>query len=400
MTRRFLPGLAAVALTLVACSDDVADTSLPKTEFVGDPPLEVFDTATEPTSLQRIEFELHSVLDRGTADVYAFVDGELRRLSTLAFHSSPFRNYAQYESLESTTNSHLLIRIRGSSALVSEAKELYCFSRVRHQVARHTIAIHCDMASTMTFYMSAEVGSPSPNSPFEGIDGRLSIWESYSDASDSDLTAFLISALATIENALLGLGPDKFDRQYRPVRRIMEPIAVNLLDGYQVDGFVLAGDLIDFIRNSTGDEIPIGRLLRFASIFEQYRHVEPVDIHDSGGSLTRRTRRLQLSSLTNELERFFLLGSPLEMSDYRTHLVQNVVFDRETGLLSWDALPHMYGYNVYVDGLHVGYTNTSRIMVDLPEPRSGTIKAVGHAGEFGGVEIRFSDRLIADAMRD
>ena len=400
MTRRILPGLAAVALLLGGCSDDAAETPLPKTEFVGDATPEVFDTATEPTNLQRIEFELYSELDRGTVDVYAFVDGELRQLSTLTFHSSPFRNYAQYESLESTTDSHLLMRIRGTSALVSEAKELYCFSTVRHQVTRHTIPIRCDMASTMTFYMSAEVGSVSSDSPFESIDGRLSVWESYCDARDNDLTAFLISALATIENALLGLGSDKFDRQYRPVRRVMEPIAVNLLDRYQVDGLVLAIDLVEFINNSTGDEIPIGRLLRFDTIFEQYRHVEPVEIHDNGGSLTRRTRRLQLSSLSNELERFFLLGSPLEMSDYRTHLVQNVNFDSETGVLRWDALPHMYGYNVYVDGLHVGYTKTSRIVVDLPDPRSGTIKAVGHAGEFGGVDIRFSDRLIADAIRD
>jgi hypothetical protein len=252
----------------------------------------------------------------------------------------------------------------------------------------------------MTFYMSADVAQTSVANPFEDIHARLPIWESYAAARRSDLAAFLISTLGTIEKAMLGLGPEQFDRQYRPARRVMEPIAVHLLDTYQVHGQILASDVIEYINTITGSEIPIGRILRFDSIFEQYRHVEPVDIHETGGSLTRRTRRLQLPTLANELERFFRMGSPLEMSDYRTHLVQNVFFDTETGILSWDALPHMYGYNVYVDGLHIGYTKTSSMPIPISGPRFGTIRAVGHAGEFGGVDVRFANLLVADSSDD
>lgn len=347
-----------------------------------------------PTRQQRVEFNLDSVLDRGHLEVFVLVANEVQKLTDFDFHNTPHRSFVSYYTLESIATSTLLFRITPISSLDPSGLEIYCFFAVEHQLIRQTVSVACDRTTTATFFMSARDGLFDVHNPFADIAGRLPIWKSFFDSRNSDLTAFMVSALVTLENTLLSAGSESFNSVYRPVRQVMEALSVFFLDTYQVQGYVNAEDLIVFLRNATGGEIPIGRLLKFAKIFDENKHVLDVQLTHTGGSLTRLTREFQLATLENELKRFFLMGSPLEMSDFRTHLVQNVMYDSTSRVLSWDALPHMYGYNVYVDGLHVGYTDTNQIRITLPSPKTGAIKAVGHAGEFSGVSIRFADQRI------
>ncbi len=133
--------------------------------------------------------------------------------------------------------------------------------------------------------------------------------------------------------------------------------------------------------------MPLERLFRFAKVFRDHEYVEQIELENTGGSFTRIGDNLELLTMNNEVRRFYLAGSPFEMSDYRTQVVQRITETRsDAGLvIAWVPISHMYGYNIYLNGQDVGFSKTPSYR--LPADSAGTvvIKAVGYAGEFDGV---------------
>ncbi len=272
-----------------------------------------------------------------------------------------------------------------------------------HDTTRHSGSVNCDHASTVTYYLAGDVLGRSTQHPFHDIERRLPLWQALSDSIDNDVVGFYISVFGTLQNAFVGMGQFRFDPDRHSVRPVMETVVSQFIDQYQRKGAATAQDLIDIANSVTDYTLPLERLLRYQSIFDEYAHVEDIDLKNTGGSLTQRSRQLELLSMSNELIRFYLRGAPYEMSDYRTHVVQNVRHKESDGntIVHWDAIPHMYGYNAYFNGEHVGYSSVPILVLPADSKGTVTIKAVGYAGEFDGVHHELADlSLLAGTVNE
>ena len=185
--------------------------------------------------------------------------------------------------------------------------------------------------------------------------------------------------------------------------RSWRPSLLSSSDRYQRQGHASSTDLIDITNAVSDNSLPIERVTRYQTIFDSYAHIEDVNLKNTGGSLTKKVREVELLSMESELGRFYLRHSPFEMSDFRTHVVQNIRHhdsDREM-LVVWDPIPHMYGYNLYFNGQHVGYTRLPELRLPSGATGTVTIKAVGYAGEFDGVHHELAElSLLAGAPND
>jgi hypothetical protein len=166
----------------------------------------------------------------------------------------------------------------------------------------------------------------------------------------------------------------------------MESVVAQSLEQYQRNGQLSGPQLVQIADQVTGGSLPLARLTRFPEVYESVAHVEPITLTDPKGHLTRRDRVADPPTLHAELQRFFLRGAPLELSDPRTHVPQGVRHVRRDDLLvvEWQPLPHMDGYNLYLQGEFLRTTRQPR--VELPASTAGTlmIRAVGYAGEHVG----------------
>jgi hypothetical protein len=213
--------------------------------------------------------------------------------------------------------------------------------------------------------------------------------------------AFFLAAFGTLHNALVTMGPDRFDPRHQSLRPVLEAAMARALEAYRVRGTLTAAELVAIADSITGGDLPLARLLRFPDVYSALVTLADTPLQTTVGTLTRRSAVLRPATLQSELDRFFLDRSPLEMTDVRTHSVQNVSHRwRADALdLSWTPLPHVDGYNVYLERVLVGWTREARW--SLPRDAAGevVIRAVGHAGELDGIRYSLDPLGLADAPR-
>ncbi|MEI2419009.1 hypothetical protein V6O07_01950, partial [Arthrospira platensis SPKY2] len=163
---------------------------------------------------------------------------------------------------------------------------------------------------------------------------------------ENNLTAFYVSAFATLKNTLLGLGGTQFDPVRYSIRPVMETVIARFFERYQREGRATSAELVAMANQVTDHTMPLERLVRFQAVFNRFAYVADVKLEATGGTLTQRGAEIELLSMSNELSRFYLRGSPLAMSDYRTRVVQAIHHEHGPDRLKvrWDPIAHMYGY--------------------------------------------------------
>jgi hypothetical protein len=355
---------------------------------------ELLATARTATSLQRIEYTVSAPLRDGELRLYRLVDGEVSAMERVPLPHVPFRGYVEYPAPVDAAGSVLLAHVVASPA--AGAAEYVCFAPVANDGGRHAVELNCDMASTVTYYMSASRVGTSFGSPFFDAPDRISLWSDLHAARRSDLVEFLCSAFGTAQSALLRIGRERFVVDQHSIRPVMETLVARSLERFRRTGSLSAADIVEFANAITGSELPLARLVRFPDVYRAARHLEVGDGWSTTEVLVRRTKTLAPPSLQAELDRFFLEGAPLEMTDARTYVVQSVRHrSLAAGLeLQWDALPHVYGYNVYADDVLVASTRRTSALVPT-NVAVATVRAVGQSGEFDGARHPLSAPLTA-----
>lgn len=386
-----LTGLAALVL-LSACSRDKEPTV--QVEKPDASLLRMMEESAQvPLERQGVEYTLTTPLPHGVVDFYVLVGTDLRKLDRVPFHANPVVSFVDYQNPSTIDQSLLLAHVTTLGDAHPGADEYVCMTRIPHTGNRHSVTLSCDLASTVTYYMSATVISPPGSAPFGDIAGRADRWEALNASRGNDLIAFFISVFGTVHNALIKMAPDRFNPQLQSVRTLMEAISAQALETYQRDGQLSAAQLLQIADDVTGGSLPLVRLTRFPQVYADYAHVEPVTLTDSRGNLTRPDRAVDMHTLQAELERFFLRNAPLEFADPRTHVPQSMRHQRlrDALLVMWDPLPHMDGYNVYLNGEYFLSTRDPRVL--LPADATGTVmvRAVGYAGEYDGQRHPLSD---------
>jgi hypothetical protein len=397
MSNRLRSALLVLPLLLAACSRDAAtpQDSPDRTPSL----IALVDQHGSPqAAIQRIEFTLETPERRGVLDLYRLVGDELVSLERIPFHHAPLKSFVRYDTPAAATNSVLLAHVSTLGDEPVHAPEYVCFARIPHTGNRHAVTLSCDAMSTITFFMAAvRIGRPD-TSPFADAAERVPRWEALYGARDNDLIAFFISVFATIQNALLDMGRDRFNARNHSIRPVMESIVAQALDRYQRQGHLSAVELLEIADGVTGGTVPIARLGRFAEVYHGFAYVAPITLSDARGHLTRRDRSVDLPTLDAELQRFFVRGAPLEMADPRTHMPQGVRHERRSdGLfVQWQPLPHMDGYNVYRNGEYLRATRLPHVL--LPTDTSGVlqIRAVGHGGEFDAQRHALDDAPVEE----
>lgn len=339
-----------------------------------------------PTDAQGVEFTLTTPERHGVVDFYRLVGGDLAKLERVPFHQSPVKSFVQYRTPATASESVLLAHVSTLSDARPGSAEYVCMARIPHTGNRHSVALNCDIPSTVTFYMAAVRNGQSGAPPFHDIRDRLPRWEALYGARSNDLIAFLVSMFGTVQNALLDMGRERFSPNGQSIRPVMESLVAQALEQYQRNGQLSATQLVQLADEITGGSLPLARLGRFAESYASVAYVEDVTLSDPHGHLTRRDRAVDLPTLQAELQRFFVRGAPLELSDPRTHVPQGVRHERSPDgvIVSWQPLPHMDGYNVYLNGEYLRATRQPRVL--LPPDSIGTvmIRAVGYGGEYDG----------------
>lgn len=393
------PVLLVLPLLLAACSREAAT---PPGSSHQSPSLValVEQHGAAPATTQRIEFTLETPERRGFLDLYRLVGDELVSLERIPFHHAPLKSFVQYDTPAAATDSVLLAHVSTLGDDPVRAPEYVCFARIPHTGNRHAVTLRCDPMSTITFFMAAvRIGRPD-TSPFADAAARVPRWEALYGARSNDLIAFFISAFATVQNALLDMGRDRFNARNHSIRPVMESIVAQALDRYQRQGHLSAAQLLEIADSVTGGTIPIARLGRFADVYHGFAYVVPTTLSDPRGHLTRRDRAVEQPTLDAELHRFFVRGAPLEMADPRTHMPQGVRHERRPdGLfVQWQPLPHMDGYNLYRNGEYLRATRLPQVL--LPTDTSGVlqIRAVGHGGEFDAQRHSLDDSPVEEPL--
>jgi len=399
VTPKILSLVSILGLMLAGCGKSSPDDAPIET----DPLTGLMEQANEQTLFHQIKLDLTTPLTSGQIHLYRLLDQDVAQLETRRFdHPNPSINLG-YSAPLSIESSAVLVHIVTGGLTAGRPDEFMCFAEVDHSTTRHNYELACDLASTVTYYLSGEAIGRSGQHPFHDIKARLPLWSAMIGARENDVVAFYVSIFGTLQNALAGLGRKRFDPARHSLRPIMETIVAQFIDRYQRQGHASVADIVDIANAVTDSALPLERLARYQTVFEAYAHVEDIDLKNTGGSLTQRVRELELLSMASELGRFYLRDSPFEMSDYRTHVVQNIQHEeREDAMyVRWDPIPHMFGYNAYFNGQHVGYSRLPQLRLPNGARGTVTIKAVGYAGEFDGVHHELAElSLLAGVESD
>jgi hypothetical protein len=381
---------------MAGCSRDPPSAPPPDTrsrDFVA-----VMEGATPLTSLQRVEYALQTPPTDGEIRLSVLVDDEVRALVTVPLRKSRQSGYLEYEIPVGESSSVLLAHVLGVSPRGQpDPREYVCFAAVENTGNRRSVALECDLASTLAFLMAAPTIGRSGTSPFTDIAARFPGWSDLYAARRTDLLAFLLAAFGTVHNALASMAPDRFDPRYQSLRPVMETIIARALEQYRSTGALTAAELVAIANRVTGDELPLARLLRFPDVYSALVTLTDVPLQAETGTLTKRSTVVRPPTLQSEVDRFFLDRSPLEMADSRTYAVQNLGHRlRSDGVeLTWTPLPHVDGYNVYLDRVLVGWTRRAAWL--LPRDASGdvAVRAVGQAGEMDGTRYTLDPIALA-----
>ena len=341
----------------------------------------------EKEEYHKVELRVVTPIDNGTVHLYQQLDGETSHIESRIFSFEEPQFYVSFLAPLSSLNSTLLVHVLNTGSLDDGIQEHLCFADLDLRSFRHNHKIQCGYWDTVAYYLSAlEVGRPDTHA-FHDIEDRLPLWRSIANAQNDNLHGFYTSVLGTLQNTLINMGAGRFHPHRHSIRPVMETIVHQFKEDFQRRGSIYARDLVAIANDVTDHSMPLERLFRFPRVFRDHVYVEEVALENTGGSFTRLGKDLELLTMQNEVRRFYLAGSPFEMSDYRTQVVQGVrdtTTDRGR-VISWVPISHMYGYNVYLNGQDVGFSKTPQYT--LPTDAAGTvvIKAVGYAGEFDGV---------------
>ena len=399
MTIRTIALLFLTALSVSACGE--GDRTSAPAEL--DPLSDLIQQADERSLFHQLDLSLDTPLETGIVHLYLYLDGEVAALESRRFnHADPDLHLA-YSAPLSSPGSAVLIHVLAAGLTQGSSTEYLCFYSIDHSSTRHNGAASCNHSSTVAYYLAGDSVGRSTEHPFHDIASRLPLWQALKDSSQNDVVGFYVSVFGTLQNALVAMGRERFDPDRHSIRPVMETIVAQFIDRYQRNGAATAQDLLNIANAVTDHSLPLERLLRYQTIFDTHAHIEDIELKNTGGSLTQRSRHLELLNMSSELNRFFLRSAPYEMSDYRTHVVQNVRHETadENLIVRWDVIPHMYGYNTYFNGEHVGYSHLP--LLHLPPDAKGTvtIKAVGYAGEFDGVHHELVETpLIAGTINE
>jgi len=389
----------AVAVALAGCGDP-----LPAGDRVDADPLSgLIEQANEQTLFHQIELKVSTPLAAGMIYVYQYLQGEVSLLESRRYDNpDPELNLA-YSAPVSSDDSAVLVHIVAAGLSAGRPDEYVCFAALDHSTSRHNASIACDLASTVTYYLAGDSVGMSGEHPFHDIEYRLPLWKALNEVRENDVVAFYVSVFGTLQNTLAGMGRDRFDQTRHSLRPVMETIITQFVDQYQRQGHITSTDLVTIANAVIDNALPIERITRYQTIYDTYAHIEDVGLKNTGGSLTQKVSQIELLTMASEVGRFYLRSSPFEMSDYRTHIVQNIRHhDSDTGLqIRWDPIPHMYGYNTYFNGQYLGYTRIPELQLESGAKGTVTIKAVGYAGEFDGVHHELAElSLLAGVSAD
>ena len=388
-----------MVLSLASCGGSGPEPGASDTDLLTG----LIEHADERTLFHQVELTLETHLSSGRIHTYLYLEGEVLPLEVRRFDNPRPSLNLGYNAPLSSEQSALFVQIVPAGLSAGRPDEFVCFAIVNHITTRHNFNVQCDLASTVTYYLAADRVGRSGEHPFHDMEVRLPFWLALYEARENDVIGFYISMFGTLQNSLAGMGRDRFDPERHSLRPVMETIVAQFIDRYQRQGHASASELVAIANAVTDFSLPLERLTRYQTIFDAYAHVEDIDLKNTGGSLTHKVRELELLSMSSELGRFFLRDSPYEMSDYRTHIVQNIHHQEsdESMVIRWDPLPHMYGYNTYFNGQHVGYTRLPELQLPNGAQGTVTIKAVGYAGEFDGVHHELSGlSLLAGVTTD
>lgn len=388
-----------LALLVVGCGDAPIDSVAPIESSIEG----IVDEANEREIFHQVQIDLTTPLESGELNLYVFLDGQVSHIETRNFEYEEPQIHIGYNAPLSSTFSVVLMHVTAPPSGVNHAQEYVCFVHVSHETSRHNGIVDCGYSSTVAYYLSATRVGHSNAPPFHDIAARYPVWRGLATNADNDVTGFYVSVFGTLQNALLDMGGNLFQLRRHSIRPVMETIVARFFDQYQREGTISALDLIGIANQVTDSTLPLERLLRFQSVYGRYAYVADVQLTSTGGSLTQRGASIEVLTMNNELSRFFLRESAYEMSDFRTHIVQDINHNRiEDGIeLTWDPIAHMYGYNVYLDGEHVGFRRDSMILLPAESTGTVTIKAVGYAGEFDGVHHELAGpTLLAGVQND
>jgi hypothetical protein len=402
MGRLWRPAVvASICLSLAGC-DQAASPPPP------DPPpatatadlLAVMAGATAPTTLQRVEYVLTTPHSDGEVRFYVAVGTDVRPLSSVPLRRSVQGGYLEYSTPASSDASVLLAHVQKLVPRVHPV-EYVCFAPIAHTGNRNRVDLACDLPSTLTYLMAAPSIGRSGASPFLDIVDRYPLWRDYYAARSTDLMAFLLAAFGTLQNALVTMAPERFDPRHQSLRPVLETAIARALDAYRLQGTLTAAELVAIAESVTGGDLPLARLLRFPDVYSALVTLTDTPLQSTAGTLTRRSAVLRPATLQSELDRFFLDRSPLEMTDVRTHSVQNLSHHvRADALeLTWTPLPHIDGYNVYLNRVLVGWTREARWSLPRDAVGEVVIRAVGHAGELDGIRYSLDPLSLQDSAQ-
>lgn len=384
--------ISALFLLCAGCGRDPR----PDASLDPDPIASLLADAEEKTQFHQIDLALTTQLTSGRIRVYLLIYDELKPLEERLFDQPDPTIHVAYSAPMSVPNSWLAIHIVPYGPTEGSPEEYVCLAQINHDTTRHGQSVRCDLFSTIAYYLSGDRVARTEDHPFIDLASRAAAWKSVLDSPANDVVGFYSSVFGTLQNALVAMGRNHFDPDRFSIRPVMETIVAQSIDTYQRQGQLSASQLVDIANFVTDSSLPLERLIRFQTVFDQYSYIEDVPLSNTGGSLTDRSSKRELLSMSSEVRRFFLRDSPFEMSDYRTHIVQNIHQkpSQHGYQLQWDPIPHMYGYNVYLDGQHIGYSRLPQIHISAPPGSDVTIKAVGYAGEFDGVHHELADAPI------
>ena len=396
-TRKQWPCVAFI-LIVAACSGTEDDVSVSESDTLD----ALVSQAGEREIFYRVDIDLRTPLSSGLANLYLYMNGEVQQLESRRFDNPNPAIHVSYNAPVSAPSSAILFHVVTAGLNANSPDEYLCFATVSHITSRHTAEVDCDLTSTVAYYLSATRIGQSFAMPFHDIGARLPLWESLVEAKDNDVTGFYVSVFGTVQNALVRLGETRFNYQRHSIRPVMETIVSQFIDLYQRQGSITATDLIAIANGVTDNSLPLERIIRFQTIFDHYAHVSDVELTNTGGSLTQRNPELELLTMSSELGRFFLKSAPYEMSDFRTHIVQNMRHSSGENSVdvSWDPIAHMYGYNVYFQGQHIGYSRVPGIALPAGSTGTVTVKAVGYAGEFDAVHHELTEPTLVAGTAD
>lgn len=356
------------------------------------PSLSLESSFSETRTVEREVFHQASLsirtpLQAGSVDQYLLLSGQVRRLDSRGFDGSEFRVHLGFNAPVSSESSALLLHLVTASHVSPPGLEFLCFAYLTHDTTRHSQTVDCDYFSTVAYFISASRIGRSTDHPFHDIDERLPAWRAFLANRQNDLTGLYVSIFGTLQRAILGLSGDLYDGRRLSIRPVMETVVSRFFDVYQRNGRISAAELVDIANDVTDGSVPLERLLRFQSIFDRFSYFADVELSATGGTLTERGPDIELLTMANEVSRFFLRGSPLSMSDFRTRVVRGISHEISADriILRWEPIAHMYGYSIYIDGEQEAFSRVPQ--VSLPNPGSSviTVRAVGYGGEFDGV---------------